>query len=356
MHVQFQTLYFRYSAQGKYCNFLTYLLPVCYTVSMNFQNLEYFLTTAKEGNITKAAEQLHISQQALSNQIARLEQELGCRLFERTRNFELTYAGQQFKASAEKILDIQRQTATQLEDISNSRRGELRIGISHTRGQTILPLILPKFSRLYPEVELHVNEGSSRVLEEHLEKGRIDVLIGFAPFMIDCAEYTKLMTEHLFMIIPRSLLAEHFGKDANNILEKYVKTSDITLFKDLPFVLLRVGDRIRTIVDREFFRNKLTPKIKLETQNIQTAYALAVEGMGITVCPQLYLESPFVISGNRESESRAKVEICDFSSPKMDDSIAIAYNRERYLSRFASDFIDMTVQEFSVSPGVPGSM
>jgi DNA-binding transcriptional LysR family regulator len=313
---------------------------------MNFQNLEYFLTVASEGNITRAAEQLHVSQQALSNQISRLEQELGCRLFERKQKLELTYAGEQFKTSAEKILDIQRQTATELDDISNNRRGELRIGISHTRGQAILPLILPKFSRLYPDVDLHVNEGSTHILEEHLQKGRIDVLIGFAPFMVDCAEYKRLMTEHLFLIIPRNLLSEHFGSSVKEVLEKYRAKPDIRLFKDLPFVLLRVGDRIRTIVDREFYRNGITPKIRIETQNIQTAFALASEGMGITVCPQLYLESPFVISGYADSETRHDIEILNFSSEEMIDSIAIAYNRERYLSKIASDFIDMTLKEF----------
>ena len=313
---------------------------------MNFQNLEYFLTVASEGNITRAAEQLHVSQQALSNQISRLEQELGCRLFERKQKLELTYAGEQFKTSAEKILDIQRQTATELDDISNNRRGELRIGISHTRGQAILPLILPKFSLLYPDVDLHVNEGSTHILEEHLQKGRIDVLIGFAPFMVDCAEYKRLMTEHLFLIIPRNLLSEHFGSSVKEVLEKYRAKPDIRLFKDLPFVLLRVGDRIRTIVDREFYRNGITPKIRIETQNIQTAFALASEGMGITVCPQLYLESPFVISGYADSETRHDIEILNFSSEEMIDSIAIAYNRERYLSKIASDFIDMTLKEF----------
>lgn len=313
---------------------------------MNFQNLEYFLTVASEGNITRAAEQLHVSQQALSNQISRLEQELGCRLFERKQKLELTYAGEQFKTSAEKILDIQRQTATELDDISNNRRGELRIGISHTRGQAILPLILPKFSRLYPDVDLHVNEGSTHILEEHLQKGRIDVLIGFAPFMVDCAEYKRLMTEHLFLIIPRNLLSEHFGSSVKEVLEKYRAKPDIRLFKDLPFVLLRVGDRIRTIVDREFYINGITPKIRIETQNIQTAFALASEGMGITVCPQLYLESPFVISGYADSETRHDIEILNFSSEEMIDSIAIAYNRERYLSKIASDFIDMTLKEF----------
>ena len=313
---------------------------------MNFQNLEYFLVTASEGNMTKAAERLHVSQQALSNQIARLESELGCRLFERKQNLRLTYAGEQFKASAERILDIQRQTATELDDISNNRRGELRIGISHTRGQAILPLILPRFSRLYPQVELHVSEGSTHILEEHLEKGRIDVLIGFAPFMIDCAEYRNLMTEHLFLIIPKSLLRERFPDEGKDVLKAYRKKPDLRLFKDMPFVLLRTGDRIRTITDREFYRNSIKPRIIMETQNIQTAYALASEGMGVTVMPQLYLESPFVISGNSAFGKRADVEVCDFPTPKMTDSIAIAYNRERYLSKIASDFIAMTIQEF----------
>ena len=317
-----------------------------YDSNMNFQNLEYFLTTASEGNITRAAERLHVSQQALSNQIARMEQELGCKLFERKQNLQLTYAGMQFKASAEKILDIQRQTTTELDDIRNSRRGELRIGISHTRGQTILPLILPKFSRRYPQVDLHVIEGSTHILEESLEKGRIDVLIGFAPFMVDCAEYRNLMTEHLFLIIPTSLMNEQFGERATEILEEYRKTLDISLFRNMPFVLLRSGDRIRAITDREFFRRGISPKIRIETQNIQTAFALASEGMGITVCSQMYLESPFVISGHADYESRKKVEILPFSSQELNDSIAIAYNRERYLSKIASDFIEMTLAEF----------
>ena len=313
---------------------------------MNFNNLEYFLTVASEGSITRAAERLHISQQALSNQIARLEEEHGCKLFERKQNLELTYAGIQFKTSAERILDIQRQTATELDDIRNNRRGELRIGISHTRGQTILPLLLPKFSRLYPEVDLHVIEGSTHILEESLEKGRIDVLIGFAPFMIECAEYRNLVTEHLFLIIPESLLEERFGSRAEAVLDEYNKTMDLKIFKDMPFVLLRSGDRIRAIMDRAFSQNGISPKIRIETQNIQTAFALASEGMGITVCSQMYLESPFVISGHADYETRKNVRICPFSSEERNDTIAIAYNRERYLSRIASDFIEMTLKEF----------
>jgi DNA-binding transcriptional LysR family regulator len=317
---------------------------------MNFLNLEYFLVVASEGNITRAAERLNVSQQALSNSIARLEKELSCKLFYRKKDLTLTYAGKQFKTSAEKILDIKRQTQTVLDEIGEGGRGELRIGISYTRGQAILPLLLPAFSRRYPLVELHVTEGSTHVLEEDLDRGRIDVLIGFAPFMVESAEYTELMKDHLYLVLPKTLMAQSFGNKAQEVLDEYKENMDISLFKDLPFILLKEGDRIRAIVDREFYAKGLKPQIKLETQNIQTAFALASEGMGLAVCPELYLGSSYVTPGMSQSLVRKKVDVLPFSNSLSQDAIAIGYNRERHLSHFALDFINTALETFGKKP------
>ena len=135
---------------------------------MNFQNLEYFLTTAEEVSITRAAERLHLSQQVIG-------------------------------------------------DINGNRRGELRIGVSHTRGQAILPLLLPDFRRAYPLADLSVVEGSTKELEADLERGVIDVLIGFAPFLLESAETMELSREHLHLIAPRCLLDEAFGDRADEV-------------------------------------------------------------------------------------------------------------------------------------------
>ena len=317
---------------------------------MNFLNLEYFLVVASEGNITRAAERLNVSQQALSNSIARLEKELDCKLFERKKELVLTYAGKQFKISAEKILDIKHQTQTVLDEIGEGGRGELRIGISYTRGQAILPLLLPAFSRRYPLVELHVTEGSTHVLEEDLDRGRIDVLIGFAPFMVESAEYTELMKDHLYLVLPKTLMAQSFGNKADEVLATYQRNMDISLFKDLPFVLLKEGDRIRAIVDREFYDKGLKPHIKLETQNIQTAFALASEGMGLAVCPELYLGSSYVTPGMSQSLVRKNVDLLPFSNSTTQDTIAIGYNRDRHLSHFAIDFINTALNTFGKKP------
>lgn len=314
---------------------------------MNFQNLEYFTVTAEEGNITRAAERLHVSQQALSSHIARLEEELGCVLFQRRPSLELTYSGKCFLESAHRMLDINRQTCSIIDDINNNTRGELRIGISHSRGQAILPLLIPEFSQKYPHAELSIIEGSTKALEEDLDKGLIDVLIGFMPFMLESAEVRELTKESLLVVAPKALLDRAFPEGREAFCEAYRRKPDIKLFASLPFVLLQPGDRIRTIVDKELQRSQLIPVIATETQNIQTAVALSAEGMGITVCPELYLNSPYTAFGMPDSYLRRKVEVLPLFEGEVKDTIAIGYNRERYLSKMAQDFIEMSVEKFT---------
>ena len=322
---------------------------------MNFQNLEYFLAAAEAGNITQAAQQLQISQQALSGHIQRLEKELGCILFDRRQGLELTFSGRKFKEAAEQMLDIQSQTMNLLNDISLNARGEVRIGISYTRGQALLPLLLPEFIKKYPLAELSVLEDSSSLLEKHLEHGDIDILIGFAPFMFDGAEYYHLMQEHLYLVIPNELLLEHFptAEKAGQTLNEFRSSHDLTLFRDFPFVLLKKGDRIRTIADNAFRDAGFQPRIKLETQNTQTAVALASEGLGVTICPEFYLSNAYIASGGRDSYIRSRITFCPLFDQSRSDVIAIGYNKNRYLSRMASDFIQMSIDRLRDQPAFP---
>ncbi len=312
---------------------------------MNFQNLEYFVAVAHEGSITKAAEKLNITQQALSNQISRIEQELGCELFDRKRGFELTYSGKCFHDSAAQILDINRQTESILNDINKNRRGELKIGISHTRGQAILPLLLPDYIKEYPQISLSVVEASTRSLESELDSGTIDIMIGFKPFMLEQAETIDLITEHLFLVAPKDMLKEYLGPDYQKTLAAYNKEPDIRVFRDLPFVLLKKGDRIRAIIDAEFGKANMIPDIKLETGNVQTAFSLASEGIGLTFIPELYLHNPFIISGDDNSPLRGKIDILPFTAAS--STIAIGYHSDRYLNEAAKSFIELAKQKFA---------
>ena len=183
-----------------------------------------------------------------------------------------------------------------------------------------------------------------------MERGVIDVLIGFAPFLLESAETMELSREHLHLIAPRCLLDEAFGDRADEVRAVYREDHDVTVFRDLPFVLLKKGDRIRALVDAEFRRRGIEPEICLETRNIQTAFALAAEGMGLTVCPTMYLNSRYTISGQADSYTRSRVDIFPFFDRGSTDVIAIGYNRDRYLSQIAKDFIDMSVEKFRALP------
>jgi DNA-binding transcriptional LysR family regulator len=307
---------------------------------MNFQNLEYFLAVADEGSVTRAAERLHITQQALSSHIARLEAELGCTLLKRRPALELTYSGKCFARAAGQMLELKRNAEDELRDVNGDLRGELRLGISHTRGQTVLPLLLPEFQKRYPLAELSVIEGSTAELEDDLRKGLIDILMGFSPVMQEELVTYELFKEQFDLIVPLSLAPELASG----------REPDAARLRQLPFILLKKGERIRTIADHEFARRGVQPRVKIETANIQTAFALALEGMGATVYPRTYLNSPYAVAAPAGSPARARVAIFPFYGGDPSDTLVIGYLKSHYLTRMERDFVEMSRRQFAENP------
>ena len=99
---------------------------------MNFLNLKYFIVTAEEMNFTKAAKRLFISQQSLSNHIAKLEDYFGVQLFDRNTPLTLTDAGESLLKSARKILNVKQEAELELQDIRDFRSAVLTIGVPNT--------------------------------------------------------------------------------------------------------------------------------------------------------------------------------------------------------------------------------
>ena len=304
---------------------------------MNFQNLQYFLAVAEEMNVTKAAKRLHISEQALSRQIGKLETELSCKLFERNPRFTLSPAGKRLKAAAEQIGNIERQLHLELDDLTNNNTGELRIGVSYTRGQALLPRLLPPFHQKHPGITVTILEGSASELQDNLTKGRIDLFIGYVPRDLDAFEAAELGRERLFLVVPKGFMGDLFGAQADEMRQKYAEGVDITAFKDLPFILLDRDDRVRRMADRLFSRYDITPRVLLETRNIQTAFALAMEGMGVTIYPELFLSSQSLLPSAQAARDAVDAFPLDGD---LAQTIVVAYNPEKYLSKAARDFIE----------------
>ncbi len=259
------------------------------------------------------------------------------KLFERNPRFTLSPAGKRLKAAAEQIGNIERQLHLELDDLSQNNTGELRIGVSYTRGQALLPRLLPPFHQKHPGITVTILEGSSSELQENLTKGRIDLFIGYVPRDLDAFEAAELGRERLFLIVPKTFMAALFGDKADEKRREFADGVDIRAFRDLPFILLDRDDRVRRMADRLFSRYDITPRILLETRNIQTAFALAMEGMGLTIYPELFLSSQSLLPSAQAA--REAVDAFPLDSD-LAQTIVVAYHPEKYLSKAARDFIE----------------
>lgn len=303
---------------------------------MNFQHLKYFLMVAEELNITRAAERLYISQQSLSNHIGNMERELDVKLFTRSPKLSLTYAGDLLVETATQILDLHSQYLSKVGDINRQYMGVLRVGISHTCGLALLPNILPRFRAEFPLVEFSLFEGNSTQLEDELSHGRTDLIICYQPIIMDGVNTVPLTEQRLVMVVPKTFTDQLFGDQAEAMRAQYAQGADISDFEQLPFVLIKRGNRTRNIVDQYFSRYYFKPNLIFETENTVTTLAMAQAGIGITICPELFLRALPVPTADS-----AGVDLFPLTDPSTFGRLVAGYRKDRYLSHFGERFIQM---------------
>ncbi|MGI5962190.1 MAG: LysR family transcriptional regulator [Lawsonibacter sp.] len=303
---------------------------------MNFLHLKYFLMVAEELNITRASERLYISQQSLSNHISNMERELNVKLFTRSPKLALTYAGDQLVQTATQILDQYSQFLNKVGDINRHYLGVLRVGISHTCGLALLPEVLPRFREEFPMVEFSLFEGNSNQLEDELSHGRVDLIICFQPIMMEGVSTVTLTQQRLMMVVPKKFTQQLFSSKAEEMREQFASGADIDAFQQMPFVLIKRGNRTRNIVDQYFSRYYFKPKLILETENTVTTLAMAQAGVGITICPELFLRA--LPAAPTENQG---VDLFPLTDPSTFSRLVAGYRGDRYLSHFGERFIAM---------------
>ena len=307
---------------------------------MNFRNLQYYLAAAEEKNFTHAARRLYISQQSLSGHIAKLEEELGVTLFERGSELKLTYAGERLALIARQICSLEQEILRETGEISDRRRGRLRLGISYTCGRSILPMLLPAFCAAHPLVEISLMEGNYRQLNEWLRQGEIDVLIGYMPIDVSGAQVSVILQERLLLACPKPFSEQVFGGDGERIRLARQEGADIRLFGEQPFILLKQGNRIRAMLDAYAAKLGFFPRVLLETENIETAFALAEQGMGVTLYPELFLRTLHAEAGGESSP----LDLFPLPGAETLGALAVAFMETGYRSPAVLDFIALCRQ------------
>jgi len=297
---------------------------------MELRQLQYAVQIAAERNFSRAAEKLHIAQPSLSQQLSKLEKEIGVLLFQRSTNsVELTHAGSVFVEKAQKILDMAEQLRQEMEDISQMRRGRLVIGSLPITGSHVLPLVLPPFQAEYPNIEVMLTEDTSANLEHLTASGQTDLSLLSLPLQDPALAWLPILEEELVLALPHQ-----------HPLAQASCEVDLASLANEPFILLKKGQGFRQITLDLCAQFGFAPRIVFESTNIETVQSLVAAGMGIAIVPSM-------VSRGR---SNSFTPVYTALAGKPTRTLVIAYRKGRYLSKAAEAFIG-SVRE---TLGIPG--
>ncbi|AIQ59496.1 LysR family transcriptional regulator [Paenibacillus borealis] len=291
---------------------------------MELRQLQYTLQIAAERNFSRAADKLHIAQPSLSQQLSKLEKELGVLLFQRnTSSVELTYAGEKFVDQAQAIIDAVELLRQEMSDISQLRTGRVVVGSMPITGAHLLPHVLPVFKSKYSEVEIALLEDSSMNLEKLTASGQTDLSLLSLPLEIPALAYEVLGEERIDLAVP----PEH-PLAARSALG--IRTS-LAELKDEPFIVLKEGQGFRKLTVELCREAGFEPRIVFESNNMETVQSLVATGMGVTLVPHFIARAP------RSEFVPVYLLLAD---PVPSRTLVVAYRRGRYLSRAAEAFIE----------------
>ncbi len=257
---------------------------------MDFRELEYFSAMAAEKNLSRAAEKLIVSQSTLSKTLARLEDKTGCPLFDRVQHgLHLTEAGEKFFEITRRLLRIKHEMDAELHAISQGIAGRVHFGISYTFSKSLVPKVLPIFSRDNPQIEVIIHTETSSVLEDLLLDGSIDVAVIVETTRNRALAYEVLFYEEILLAIsPDNPLCE---KAVTREGEEYPYIAPADL-AEAKFILSQEHMRLRDSADTFFHAEKIAPDIAVTTASVSTAIHLASHDVGVAFVPLSYALSP----------------------------------------------------------------
>jgi LysR family transcriptional regulator, hydrogen peroxide-inducible genes activator len=285
---------------------------------METQQLRYVVAVARSGNFSRAAEQCHVAQPSLSQQIQKLEEELGERLFVRLpRQAKPTQAGERFIPRAVQILEEMDTAQREARGNKELIHGRVVLGVLPTIAPYLLPQVIPDFSAQFPGIETVMHEDTTGRLLKLLVACELDMAIVSLPIRDERFEVAELFREDLLLALP-----------PGHALTRRKKIS----LEDLDgesFILMKeghcLGDQVLNFCEKRDFH----PQVSCRSTQIETIQALVKAGMGISLIPKMAARSP---------SSAAPVYLA-MQKPKPQRTIAAIWLRQRSLGPAAGELL-----------------
>lgn len=290
---------------------------------MEWQQLEYFRVVAKTEHFTQAAEQLAISQPALSRSITHLEETLGVALFDRVgRSVKLNAFGKLFLNRVDRALQEIQDGVNELQQLKDPYSGTVSLAFVMTFGLSFLPDFIREFNHAYPQVVLQLHQNTTAIIYKQLLDGEVDLSIFGMTEQMQHLTWRKLLEEELFVYVS----ADHplAGRESIRLEE---------LAND-PFISFKQGYGMRTLTERFCREAGFAPNVVFEGEDVATVSVLVSSGIGVTLIPS------FTGIASR------KIKKLRVTEPSCRREIGLAWRKDRTLSPSADLFRSFIIRQF----------
>jgi LysR family hydrogen peroxide-inducible transcriptional activator len=294
---------------------------------MEIHQLRYFLAVADEGNFSRAAEKVHVAQPSLSQQIQKLEREVGQPLFDRLpRTVVLTEAGKRFREFAQRILSDVADAQRCIDEFKGQAVGKLVIGAIPTIAPYLLPRVLPRFRQEHPQVTVEVVEDVTENLVRNLEEGEVD--LGLVS-TCESRDFSKepLGEEPLLVAAPAG---HHLTK------KERVTWRDL---KQERFLMLHRAHCLSRQVEEFCSAHGLHPELSVRGAQLATIVGMVAQGLGLSLVPQMMADG----------EGNTGCRFLPFVAPVPTRQVNIVRNPLRFQSKAAMAFSATAVSCFAQS-------
>lgn len=246
---------------------------------MHFQQLAYFVAVAEARHFTRAAEEVHVSQPSLSQQIKALENELGAELFSRARgNIALTDAGEALLPLARRILADADTARHEVQELVQLRRGRIRLGATPSVCTGLLPEVLRAFHGAHPGIQLLIEEGGSHDLVRQLARGALDLALLVLPLPAASPALTTVELLHEDLVVVSSASRPAPGRKGS------VRVADL---ENEPLVMFRHGYDLRELTVAACRAEGFEPSFTVEGGEMDAVLGFVRAGLGIAVVPHM---------------------------------------------------------------------
>jgi len=277
---------------------------------MELKTLKYFVTIVEEGNISKAAKKLFMSQPPLSNQMKNLENELGVTLFERgTQTIVLTDEGKLLYEKAKDILLYSDNIVTEIKDVKNYQKGKIRIGLVSSVGELFIKEYLSLFFK-ENKIDFEIIEGNTYSLLEKVQNGFIDLAIVRTPFQTINLKVIPIQKERIVLIDKEDISLDRIIKNGLIVYRRWIE-----------------------IVKEELEKKNIESHFCFINDDARTTLSLVDQGLGIGVVPESIIQ-------NKKKDYYINDQILDINS-----EICAIYHPDKYHNHSFDLFLNVITQK-----------